>query len=66
MEDLKGKIDLYIEYKTIYNDKLSTLNGRLITSEEKLKEFINELLENEKKYELVKNEIVNIYNSLGY
>lgn len=66
MEDLKGKMDLYIEYKTIYNDKLSTLNGRVITSEEKLKEFINELLENEKKYELVKNEIVNIYNNLGY
>lgn len=66
MEDLKGKMDLYIEYKTIYNEKLSTINGRVIRDEEKLKEFINELLENSKKYELVKNEIINIYNNLGY
>lgn len=66
MEDLKGKMDLYIEYKTIYNEKLSTINGRVIKDEEKLKEFINELLENSKKYELVKNEIINIYNNLGY
>lgn len=66
MEDLKGKMDLYIEYKTIYNDKLCTLNARIITNEEKLKEFINELLENEKKNKLIKNEIINIYNNLGY
>lgn len=66
MEDLKGKMDLYIEYKTIYNEKLSTINGRVIKDEEKLKEFINELLENSKKYELVRNEIINVYNNLGY
>lgn len=65
MEDLKGKMDLYIEYKTMYNEKLSTINSRIIKDENKLKEFINELLKNTKENN-IKNEIINIYNNLGY
>ena len=64
MEDLKGKMDLYIKYKIIYDENLSSYFYRVIKDEEKLKEFINELLEQEKNGWKV--EIVELYNNLGY
>ena len=64
MEDLKGKMDLYIKYKIIYDENLSSYFDRVIKDEEKLKEFINELLEQEKNGWKV--EIVELYNNLVY
>lgn len=64
MEDLKGKMDLYIKYRIIYDENLSSYFDRIIKDEEKLKEFFNELLEQERKG--FKVEIVELYNNLGY
>lgn len=64
MEDLKGKMDLYIKYRIIYDEKISSYFDRIIKDEEKLKEFFNELLEQERKG--FKVEIVELYNNLGY
>lgn len=64
MEDLKGKMDLYIKYRIIYDERLSSYFDRIIKDEEKLKEFFNELLEQERKG--LKVEIVELYNNLGY
>lgn len=64
MEDLKGKMDLYIKYRIIYDEKLSSYFDRVIKDEDKLKEFFNELLEQERKGWKV--EIVELYNNLGY
>lgn len=64
MQDLTGKMDLYIKYRIIYSERLSSYFDRVIKDEDKLKEFFNELLEQERKG--YKVEVVELYNNLGY